>query len=253
MSILVLSLDTSTPWMSAALLAWEPGRCRVLATREAGPPQVVSTLVPSVFDELLAEAGRTKSELRALVVGSGPGLFTGVRVAMASLKSVAYGLRIPLLCAGSLEAMALAAARGGPARRGGVFEEPGASATGVFYPVLDARKGEVYFAAYRVDGLCVTETRPPEAASPARFVETLAQSQEPVTVFGSGLKPVGPLPPGTRTLEGPLGPYAAELAALALLKTPEPVFDAASVLALEPFYLRPPEAELARKRREAAT
>ena len=88
MSSLVLSLDTSTPSMSAALLSQDESGLTVLATRDAGPPQVVSTLIPGVFDELLAEAGAQADQVGVLVVGLGPGLFTGVRVAAATMKAV---------------------------------------------------------------------------------------------------------------------------------------------------------------------
>lgn len=249
MSSLVLSLDTSTPWMSAALLSQDASGLTVLATREAGPPQIVSTLIPGVFDELLAAAGKDRSQVGALVVGLGPGLFTGMRVAMATMKSVAYARRLPLMGAGTLEAMALSVARGGVALAGERIEETTAT-SGLLCPVLDARKGEVYFALYRIRGLDVEEVLAPEAAPPARFVEVLSLQRESAIAFGSGVTPAGALPSHVQTLAAPRGPHAAELAALALFRQPRPSFDAAQVLSLEPTYLRPPEAEVARRKRE---
>lgn len=235
--------------MSAALLSQDATGLTVLATREAGPPQVVSTLIPGVFDELLVEAEKPIEQVGVLVVGLGPGLFTGVRVAAATMKSVAYARRLPLLGAGTLEAMALAVARGGAARKGDRFDTP-APESGLLCPVLDARKGEVYFAVYRVRGLEVAEVHPPEAAPPTRLVALLGSLSEPVTAFGSGMAPAGVLPAHVDARAQPRGPHAAEIAALALARRPQPSYDAGQVLSLEPTYLRPPEAEVARRKRE---
>lgn len=239
--------------MSAALLSQGPNFLEVLATREAGPPEVVSTLIPSVFDWLLEEAGAMSSDVGVVVAGLGPGLFTGVRVAAATMKAIAYARRVPLLGAGTLEAMALAASRGGVASPGDRFEgamAPNAEDDTVYCPVLDARKGEVYFGLYRVRGMKVEQVLAPEASPPARLVECLSAREEPVVAFGSGVSPAGELPPRVQVLEKPRGPGAAEIAALAWHRQPTPVYEAHAVLSLEPTYLRPPEAEVARRRRE---
>ena len=67
--MLALALDTSTPVLSSALVEWSDGELRVLATRQVGPPEITSTVVPGLFDELLAEAGRTINDLQAVVTG----------------------------------------------------------------------------------------------------------------------------------------------------------------------------------------
>jgi hypothetical protein len=74
-------------------------------------------------------------------------------------------------------------------------------------------------------------------------------------VFGTGAAVVASrLESGSaiEILEEPMTPGAVEVAELALLRNPDASFNAADVLALEPFYLRPPEAEVARRKREAA-
>lgn len=252
MASYALSLDTSTPVLSCALLERLPGALRLAAIREAGPPQVTSTLVPGAFDELLEEAGARQDEIDVLVSGLGPGLFTGARVAVATMKAVAFARSRPLVGAESLESLSLAAARGafqvGDTRR---LSEPVSS--GLLCPVLDARKGEVYFALYRFrDGVaeCVLA---PRAGSAAELVQVLEALSEPVELFGTGAAPAQSvaLPPHVTVRESPRTPSAADIALVALSRTPEPAFDLASVLALEPHYLRPPEAEIARRKREA--
>ena len=119
----MLALDTSTPVLSAALVEWSGGALTVLSTRQVGPPEITSTVVPGLFDELLSEAGRSIDQLQAVVTGVGPGLFTGARVAVATMKAIAYARQLPLVGGGSLEAMALGAARGSALAKGDVTFE----------------------------------------------------------------------------------------------------------------------------------
>jgi tRNA threonylcarbamoyladenosine biosynthesis protein TsaB len=92
-------------------------------------------LVPAI-DFALRCAGLDRRELAGLIVGSGPGSFTGVRVAAAAAKGMARALAVPLYAAPSLAALALA------------VEGADAPVCALF----DARRGEVYVACYRFDG-----------------------------------------------------------------------------------------------------
>jgi tRNA threonylcarbamoyladenosine biosynthesis protein TsaB len=241
---LVLSLDTSTPTLSCALLARLPDGIRLLGRRSASPPAVVSTLVPGLFQALLDDAGADLDEVGAVVAGLGPGLFTGARVAVATMKAVAYARRIPLLGAGSLEAMALEALA--PAAVDGAAMALPSDDMGGCCPVIDARKGEVYFATYRWErGLLVCDDAP-RSTSPELLRRHLTEAARARPV-GAGVRVLG----DGWTASDPLTPSAAHLAQLALLRTPEPVFALDEVLAIEPTYLRPPEAEVARQKRLA--
>jgi tRNA threonylcarbamoyladenosine biosynthesis protein TsaB len=245
MSQVVLSLDTSTPLLSAALVRQTAdGRSILLASREDAPPVVTSTLVPSVFEELLAEASLRLDDVDVFATGLGPGLFTGVRVAVATMKALAYSRRKPLVGAESLEAMALRAVR----PDGDIVS--GALPTGpLLCAALDARKGEVYWALLRVVDGKLQNTLPPRATTQVVMAAALAEVNEPVLVFGTGVKGLAESAL-VRPVAEPRTPAAFEIAAIAMTRSPRPVFDAAAVLALEPFYLRPPEAEVARKKRE---
>lgn len=89
-------------------------------------------LVPAIADALV-ECGIARGDLRGVVVGEGPGSFTGVRIAAATAKGLARALRVPLWAVSSLAAVALAAA-GAPIR----------------YVLFDARQDRVYGACYGV-------------------------------------------------------------------------------------------------------
>lgn len=101
--------------------------------------QHAARLVPAV-GEALEAAGVDPGELAGVLVGAGPGSFTGVRVAAATAKGLCHALGVPLRAASSLAAAALA--------RG--TEKAGAGPGGVRYVLFDARGDRVYGACYRV-------------------------------------------------------------------------------------------------------
>ncbi len=93
----------------------------------------------STLDEILREAGVGSSDLRAVVVVSGPGSFTGIRIGVSAAKGLAEGLGIPVIGLSRLELLAR--------------KSPEASAVAV----LDAGRGEFFTGFYR-GGVCETET-----------------------------------------------------------------------------------------------
>lgn len=99
-----------------------------------------------VIDALLREAGWQKRDLELVVCCTGPGSFTGVRVGVATAKGIALALGLPIVGIGSLEVMAYAHF----ARRGA-----SADADEAAIALLDARKGEVFWAAYGNTGALI--------------------------------------------------------------------------------------------------
>jgi tRNA threonylcarbamoyladenosine biosynthesis protein TsaB len=227
---LILALDTATLTLSAALVGRDG---RAVASR-AVRAKSHSLLLPGVLVEMLDEAGLKLADLDALAVGVGPGSFTGLRVGMATMRALAFAAEKPLLGASSLQAMAQAASRSLP---------PGT----LVAPLLDARKGEVYAGLYRT-GL------PPEPAleervlPPAALAEALRSAG--ALLFGEGLAAYAGAFAGLKAAPDlHATPPAEEVARLCLPRLG--VFDKAAVLALQPNYLRPSEAELNRARNES--
>jgi len=103
---LLVAIDTATRRAAIALGA---GSGVALASRswEAGYRHGEELL--AVLDELLREAAIGLGDVTGVVVGTGPGAFTGLRVGMATAKGLAYGLHIPLVGVGSAAGLALAA------------------------------------------------------------------------------------------------------------------------------------------------
>ena len=121
----VLAFDTSAAHCAAALLL--PGG-RVLTRLEPMEKGQAERLMP-LLEAVLAEGAARWRDLAAVGVGTGPGNFTGVRIAVAAARGIALGLGVPAIGAGLLEARAE-----GLARPLAVIE--------------DARRGEVYLQEF---------------------------------------------------------------------------------------------------------
>src|SRR6266545_2870940 len=106
----ILALETSTFTASVALLAGDR-----LITRERGPEGTHSSDLFALLDQVLREGGVRLTELAGIAVGAGPGSFTGLRIAMATAKGLAFAAGKPLWAVSSLAALALDAAALAPA------------------------------------------------------------------------------------------------------------------------------------------
>ena len=197
--MLTLAFDTATGVATSALVR----NGEVLGERSSRAVRVLADA-----DELLQEAGAQPCELSRLVVGTGPGSFTGVRMGLAAARGLAFALDLRLAGISTLDALAAGA--------------PGA------LPVVDAGRREVFAL---VDGA-------PAVAAPDELV------LEPgTTCVGDGavryrevLEALGAtVPPRESELHIPRARFHAELACEFV--DPETV---------EPLYLRLPDAEQAR-------
>lgn len=130
----VLGLDTGTPTTILGIVSHGEFRCG--SARPAGSH---GGSLPGEVTELLEAAGLKLSDLAAIAIGIGPGSFTGLRIGLSWAKGVAWACGCPLVGVPSLDRMAVAAdALLNPA--------PGDQ----LCPLIDARRGEVYWALYRV-------------------------------------------------------------------------------------------------------
>src|SRR3984885_3704382 len=110
MSRLVLAIDTSTPAVTAGLVA----DGRVVAERVTVDPRAhAERITPNVL-AALADAARSMADLDAVVVGCGPGPFTGLRVGMATAAAYGHALGLPVYGVCSLDAIGGETTRGGP-------------------------------------------------------------------------------------------------------------------------------------------
>lgn len=174
--MIVLTLDTSTPAVTAGVVRVD-GLVTLAERVTVDPRAHAERLTPNVV-AALDDTGLTMGDLAAVVVGCGPGPFTGLRAGMATAAAYGHALDIPVHGVCSLDAI-------------------GTLTTGETLVVTDARRREVYWARYR-DGV---RTDGPDVAAPADVApgpaRAVAGSPEHAALFGLPvIEPVYPSPAG---------------------------------------------------------
>ncbi len=161
--MLVLALDTATQAGGAALA--EDGRLigEVMLSSDA----THSRRLLRTVEFLLQGVGRTKQELDGIAVTIGPGYFTGLRIGLATAQGLALGLDAPLAAISTLRLLAAPVAR------------PGLT----LWSVLDARRGLVYAAPFRLGDGGLQRLAEDAAMSPQRLA---AEIQGPALLVGDG-------------------------------------------------------------------
>jgi tRNA threonylcarbamoyladenosine biosynthesis protein TsaB len=135
--VTLLAIETATDMVGAALLRDDGGGAERM---HLGGRAHAELLAPAI-EEVCAVSGCTVADVDVVAVDVGPGLFTGLRVGVATAKALAQALGIGALGVGSLDVLAAAAGAAAGA------EGP----AGAIASVVDARRGEVFAAAYRFD------------------------------------------------------------------------------------------------------
>jgi tRNA threonylcarbamoyladenosine biosynthesis protein TsaB len=212
----VLAIESSTRRGSVALL--DAGR-PAFALQHEKQNAHAETLLPLV-ERVLAETGSTRSSIDRLAVGVGPGSFTGLRVGIALAQGMALGLDRPLVGIGSLRAIARGA--------------PGDDAR-VRVVALDARRDELFVAAYAADGR--------EVLAPCALGRAVAAARVAEILGGAPALGLGELAPALGSAVVPLLrddldlPHATWVAVLGADADP-------ATAAAEPNYVRGPGATL---------
>jgi tRNA threonylcarbamoyladenosine biosynthesis protein TsaB len=138
--VLVLALDTSSPSGSLAVLRDE----KVVGVVSKATGEVYSSRMFRELEFLLGELSLRMEEFELFAVAAGPGSFTGLRVGLAAVKGWAEVYRKPIAAVSALAAVAAQAH----------------SNAALIVPVLDARRGQLYFGLYRrVTGEAPGESR----------------------------------------------------------------------------------------------
>jgi tRNA threonylcarbamoyl adenosine modification protein YeaZ len=225
--VLVLTLDTATPAVTAAIVELRPDAVRLVAGRVAVDARRHGELLGPAVRDVLAEAGARPGQLAAVAVGLGPGPFTGLRVGLVTAAVLADAVGIPAYGACSLDAIAGAGAVGTAAGRDG-------AGGGRLLVATDARRREVYWAVYTAGA---TRLAGPAVDRPAELAARLP-GLGATAMAGAGAEQYAQvlgLPLG-----GPSYPDPVALAGLVAGR----VRAGAPGEPLTPLYLRRPDAEL---------
>lgn len=241
--MIVLGLDTSTS-ATAAALRLDDGRTAQMRDDPArGAHPGHATRLLELARELLVAADVGWREIDRIAVGVGPGTFTGLRVGVATARGLAQSLSAELVGVSSLRALAAPAL---------VPESPAAegSAPATVLAVIDARRGEVFAAAYESGEDGPRELTLPRALAPERLADVVAEAEDglgarrPWLAVGDGavrfraqLEPARIAVPQDSS---PLQRVSAAVVCALAVNAP-----AASLNELTPDYRRRPDAELA--------
>ena len=223
MSALVVALETSSRSPTVAVRAGDA----MLEARLESARAHASDLVPAL-DRMLKELGATAAAITAVLVGTGPGSYTGLRVGIATALGVARGTRAQLRGVPSGETLCFGALA------------PGEEAA----VLLDARSGEVYFAHYRRSANEVEILRAPCVIRPDDVPAALPRSG-PLFVDAPSPEAIGIPAAARERVRVDVHPRAASLLALGSARLAR--LGPQAPEAVQPLYLRPFAVRAARR------
>jgi tRNA threonylcarbamoyladenosine biosynthesis protein TsaB len=160
----VLAVETATAWQSVALLNGE----RVLARCDQDAAGSHARLLLPAIDRVFSKAGLRPSQLDGLVVSIGPGSFTGLRVGLSTVLGIRTVTQLPLVVVPTLEGMAWNLR----------------DAAMPLCPVINSRRGEVYWALFQWRGKDHLERLVTEQVGGAEALGK--QLSGPVVMYGEG-------------------------------------------------------------------
>jgi tRNA threonylcarbamoyladenosine biosynthesis protein TsaB len=224
--VLILGIDTATPQVGCAI----GGHEGVLASFSSSKGRRhAETLAPAI-QFLCTQAHIELSEIGVVAVDVGPGMFTGMRVGIATAKAMASTLRVPMIGVPSLDLLAF----------------PVRWSNRRIVSVVDARRGEVFFAFYRQVPGGIQRLSEMACGSPEELCSEIQATGEDCLAVGDGAlrycEPLGELDHVEVAETGMAYPSAASLVQLAHARALREDF--VNPWDLEPLYLRKPDAEI---------
>ena len=219
---LLLSLETSTQHCSVALHR----EGVLISSKLMETPRSAASLLAVMIEDLMKDAGVSAKELSGIVVASGPGSYTGLRIGVATAKGLAYALGIPLIAVNTLELMAYQF----------IHSEIQKISDVRFFicPMLDARRMEVYCSVFD-NQLNYVEPVQAKIIDAVSFSDLLKSNQ--IHFFGDGADKCRDIIsyPNAKFHEG-INPLASFLGEIGFNKFQSGSFE--DIVSFEPFYLK---------------
>jgi tRNA threonylcarbamoyladenosine biosynthesis protein TsaB len=224
--VLILGIDTATVQVGCAI----GGHEGVLSSAHSSRYQRHAENLAPAIQFICRQAGIELAEVSAVAVDVGPGLFTGLRVGLATAKSIAFALRVPMLAVSSLDLLAF----------------PVRYTSRLIVTAVDARRGELYYAFYRQVPGGVQRLSDHQLGSPDDLASELLACGEDLLVVGDGAHRYSEAFEGLAKVElaDPANshPSANSLVQLAHARALREDFEQPE--AIQPIYLRRPDAEI---------
>ncbi len=239
--MICLSLDTTTRDGGVALLRDD----RVLEERRGDPTRSQAERLPTALVDLLRAHDLAIRDVDVFAVAAGPGSFTGLRIGIATVQGLAFVARRPAIAVSALDALAHIAA---------LDVVPGT----VVAAWIDAQRKDVYAARYRVHDAApftperLTSIADPMVGAPAEVLDAWAgDNAVPLVVVGDGAvryaDEIAERVPRARVAGAP--PLAGAIGRLAIVRVQRG--EVGHPAAIQPLYVRRPDAEVERERRTA--
>ncbi len=224
--MLILGIETATQQVGCAI----GGHEGVLASAHVRRGQRHAELLAPMIASVSRQAAVDLTEIGAVAVDLGPGLFTGLRVGISTAKALAYALQVPMIGVTSLDLLAF----------------PLRYSDRLIAAVIDARRGEVYCALYRQVPGGVQRVSEPGVSAPGDLVSELLAHRDEVLLVGDGVLTYADLFADLQRAEladaGQAYPNAGALVQLAHSRALREEF--VPHWELQPLYLRQPDAEI---------
>jgi len=223
--MIVLGIETATPQVACALGGHEGVLASFCATRGRRHAEILTPAIAFLCEQAEIEL----SEVGAIAVDIGPGLFTGLRVGIATAKALAQALRVPMIGLSSLDLLAY----------------PQRGSRRLIAPIIDARRGEVFSAFYRkVPGGVQRVSEPVVATADEVAADLQARREECLLVGDGAVRYAATFAQLSRAEAATVGgayPSAAALVELAQPRVQREEF--VQPWELQPMYLRAPDAD----------
>jgi tRNA threonylcarbamoyladenosine biosynthesis protein TsaB len=224
--MLILGIETATLQAGCAI----GGHEGVLAmSQSARARRHAESLTPAI-EFTCAQADVKLREISVVAVDIGPGLFTGLRVGIATAKSLAHAIGVPMIGVASLDLLAF----------------PVRFTPKLIVAAIDARRGEIYYAFYRQVPGGIQRLGERRVGSPDDVASELLASGEEILLVGDGAHRYHEAFEGLAKVEladiGLAYPSASSLVQLAHASALREQFERATDV--EPIYLRKPDAEI---------
>ncbi len=164
--MIILAVDTSTNAVSVAV----NNSKQLLASAHVASDRRHAELLAPMISSVCAQAGISMKEIDVVAADIGPGLFTGMRVGIASAKTIAQVLDVPVVGVSSLDILARSVT----------------TTERVVLSTIDARRGELYWSMYRNDLGPSIEVKPPRVGSLDDCVGDIVDRNQETLIVGNG-------------------------------------------------------------------